>query len=105
MRKGHEMGHSPRLPRRATRPGLTALGTRDCLAIGGVICYISQTLCQADPLLFAGLTMPLPESVPKVPRTLAREDAYNKLRGWIIDGTLKPEGDLCTTTRSGPRSG
>jgi DNA-binding GntR family transcriptional regulator len=35
--------------------------------------------------------MPLPESVPKVPRTLAREDAYNKLRGWIIDGTLKPE--------------
>jgi DNA-binding GntR family transcriptional regulator len=35
--------------------------------------------------------MPLPESVPKVPRTLAREDAYNKLREWIIDGTLKPE--------------
>jgi DNA-binding GntR family transcriptional regulator len=34
--------------------------------------------------------MPLPESVPKVSRTLAREDAYNKLRGWIIDGTLKP---------------
>jgi DNA-binding GntR family transcriptional regulator len=38
--------------------------------------------------------MPLPESVPKVPRTLAREDAYDKLRGWIIDGTLKPEETL-----------
>jgi DNA-binding GntR family transcriptional regulator len=35
--------------------------------------------------------MPLPESVSKVSRTLAREDAYNRLRGWIIDGTLKPE--------------
>jgi DNA-binding GntR family transcriptional regulator len=35
--------------------------------------------------------MPLPESVPKVSRTLAREAVYNKLRGWIIDGTLKPE--------------
>ena len=34
--------------------------------------------------------MPLPESVSKLPRTLAREDAYSKLRGWIIDGTLKP---------------
>jgi DNA-binding GntR family transcriptional regulator len=34
--------------------------------------------------------MPLPGSVPKVPRTLAREEAYTKLSGWIIDGTLKP---------------
>ena len=34
--------------------------------------------------------MPLPESAPKVTRTLARDDAYNRLRGWIIDGTLKP---------------
>jgi DNA-binding GntR family transcriptional regulator len=34
--------------------------------------------------------MPLPESAPKVPRTLARDDAYNRLRAWIIDGTLKP---------------
>jgi DNA-binding GntR family transcriptional regulator len=34
--------------------------------------------------------MPLPESAPKVPRTLAREEAYKELRGWIIDGTLKP---------------
>jgi len=34
--------------------------------------------------------MPLPESAPKVLRTLARDDAYDKLRGWIIDGTLKP---------------
>ena len=38
--------------------------------------------------------MPLPESVPKVSRTLAREDAYGKLRGWIIDGTLKPDEGL-----------
>ena len=35
--------------------------------------------------------MPIPESGPKISRTLARDDAYNKLRGWIIDGTLKPE--------------
>jgi DNA-binding GntR family transcriptional regulator len=34
--------------------------------------------------------MPLPELAPKVPRTLARDDAYNRLRGWILDGTLKP---------------
>ncbi len=34
--------------------------------------------------------MPLPDSAPKVSRTLARDDAYNRLRGWIIDGTLKP---------------
>jgi DNA-binding GntR family transcriptional regulator len=35
--------------------------------------------------------MPIPESGPKISRTLARDDAYNRLRGWIIDGTLKPE--------------
>jgi DNA-binding GntR family transcriptional regulator len=34
--------------------------------------------------------MPLPDSTSKVLRTLARDDAYNRLRGWIIDGTLKP---------------
>jgi DNA-binding GntR family transcriptional regulator len=38
--------------------------------------------------------MPLPEPVSKVSRTLAREDAYDKLRAWIIDGTLKPEEGL-----------
>lgn len=38
--------------------------------------------------------MPLPDSVSKVSRTLAREEAYGKLRGWIIDGTLKPEENL-----------
>src|SRR3954449_6859978 len=41
-----------------------------------------------------GAAMPLPESVPRASRTLAREDAYGKLRGWIIDGTLKPEESL-----------
>ena len=41
---------------------------------------------------YSGQTvMPIPESGPKISRTLARDDAYNKLRGWIIDGTLKPE--------------
>jgi DNA-binding GntR family transcriptional regulator len=40
---------------------------------------------------YSGQTvMPIPESGPKISRTLARDDAYNKLRGWIIDGTLKP---------------
>jgi DNA-binding GntR family transcriptional regulator len=38
--------------------------------------------------------MPLPEPVSKLSRTLAREDAYDKLRAWIIDGTLKPEEGL-----------
>jgi len=34
--------------------------------------------------------MPLPESGVKLSRTLAREEAYGKLRQWIIDGTLLP---------------
>jgi DNA-binding GntR family transcriptional regulator len=34
--------------------------------------------------------MPLPDSALKVPRTLARDDAYERLRGWIIAGTLRP---------------
>jgi DNA-binding GntR family transcriptional regulator len=34
--------------------------------------------------------MPLPESAVKLPRTLARDDAYHRLRGWIIEGTLQP---------------
>ncbi|MHC5537454.1 GntR family transcriptional regulator [Singulisphaera rosea] len=38
--------------------------------------------------------MPLPDPVSKVSRTLARDEAYSKLRGWIIDGTLKPEENL-----------
>src|SRR5262245_48159514 len=38
--------------------------------------------------------MPLPEPVSKLSRTLAREDAYDKLRAWIIDGTLKPQEGL-----------
>jgi DNA-binding GntR family transcriptional regulator len=34
--------------------------------------------------------MPLPQSASKLSRTLAREEAYRRLREWIIDGTLKP---------------
>jgi DNA-binding GntR family transcriptional regulator len=34
--------------------------------------------------------MPLPGFAPKLSRTLAREDAYAKLRDWIIAGTLSP---------------
>jgi DNA-binding GntR family transcriptional regulator len=34
--------------------------------------------------------MPLPQSAPKMSRTLARDEAYVQLRGWIIDGTLQP---------------
>jgi DNA-binding GntR family transcriptional regulator len=37
--------------------------------------------------------MPLPVSDLKVPRPLAREEAYDRLRGWIIAGTLRP-GEL-----------
>jgi DNA-binding GntR family transcriptional regulator len=33
--------------------------------------------------------MPLPTSAEKMARTLAREEAYTKLRGWIIDGALQ----------------
>ena len=34
--------------------------------------------------------MPVPPSGVKLSRTLAREEAYGKLRDWIIDGTLRP---------------
>jgi DNA-binding GntR family transcriptional regulator len=34
--------------------------------------------------------MPLPPSDLKVSRPLAREEAYDRLRGWIIAGTLRP---------------
>jgi DNA-binding GntR family transcriptional regulator len=34
--------------------------------------------------------MPLPQAAEKMPRTLARNEAYDRLRGWIIDGTLGP---------------
>jgi DNA-binding GntR family transcriptional regulator len=34
--------------------------------------------------------MPVPQSGVKMSRTLAREEAYDKLRDWIIDGTLRP---------------
>jgi DNA-binding GntR family transcriptional regulator len=34
--------------------------------------------------------MPLPDSALKLSRTLARDEAYGKLRDWIIAGTLQP---------------
>jgi DNA-binding GntR family transcriptional regulator len=34
--------------------------------------------------------MPLPGFAPKMPRTLARDEVYGKLRDWIIAGTLHP---------------
>jgi DNA-binding GntR family transcriptional regulator len=34
--------------------------------------------------------MPLPELTAKLARTLAREEVYDKLQGWVIDGTLAP---------------
>lgn len=34
--------------------------------------------------------MPLPKRVRKVKRVLAREEVYEQLRDWIIDGTLGP---------------
>src|SRR5438270_1773693 len=38
--------------------------------------------------------MPLPQSEVKLSRTLARDEAYEKLRDWIIEGTLKPGENL-----------
>jgi DNA-binding GntR family transcriptional regulator len=40
---------------------------------------------------YGGLSMPLPLAGRKVSRTLAREEAYSRLRSWIIEGTLQPE--------------
>src|SRR5579862_8519687 len=34
--------------------------------------------------------MPLPVPTAKLTRTLAREEVYGKLQGWVIDGTLAP---------------
>src|SRR5436305_13939589 len=34
--------------------------------------------------------MPLPPTETRLTRSLAREEAYGKLRDWIIDGTLQP---------------
>lgn len=34
--------------------------------------------------------MPLPPSTAKMPRTLARNEVYDRVRSWIIDGTLQP---------------
>jgi DNA-binding GntR family transcriptional regulator len=38
--------------------------------------------------------MPLPQSESKLSRPLARDEAYEKLRDWIIAGTLKPGENL-----------
>src|SRR6185312_4111474 len=35
--------------------------------------------------------MPLPQSHSRVSRTLARDEAYEKLRDWIVGGILQPE--------------
>ena len=37
--------------------------------------------------------MPLPQSKTPLSRTLARDEAYERLRAWIVDGTLQP-GEL-----------
>ena len=37
--------------------------------------------------------MPLPPAEARLTRSLAREEAYEKIREWIIDGTLRP-GEL-----------
>lgn len=34
--------------------------------------------------------MPLPQSEIRLSRTLARDEAYEKLRDWIVQGTLRP---------------
>jgi DNA-binding GntR family transcriptional regulator len=34
--------------------------------------------------------MPLPAPAAPLPRTLARDEAYRRLRGWIVEGTLQP---------------
>ena len=34
--------------------------------------------------------MPLPQSETPLSRTLARDEAYERLRAWIVDGTLHP---------------
>src|SRR5215469_15847348 len=34
--------------------------------------------------------MPLPQTETRLARWLAREEAYGKIRDWIIDGTLRP---------------
>lgn len=38
--------------------------------------------------------MPLPQSETRVSRTLARDEAYEKLHEWIVDGTLHPGENL-----------
>ena len=38
--------------------------------------------------------MPLPQSKTPLPRTLARDEAYERLRAWIVDGTLCPGENL-----------
>ena len=37
------------------------------------------------------LRMPIPPTVPKRTRSLARDEVYTQLSAWIIDGTLQPE--------------
>src|SRR5207248_3505224 len=37
--------------------------------------------------------MPIPQTEIRLTRSLARDEAYEKIRDWIIDGTLRP-GEL-----------
>lgn len=38
--------------------------------------------------------MPIPERVQPVARPIARDEAYDAVRGWIVDGTLRPGEQL-----------
>lgn len=38
--------------------------------------------------------MPVPEAAPTIARTCLRDAAYDRIRGWILDGTLAPEEPL-----------
>ena len=35
--------------------------------------------------------MPLPQTETRINRSLARDEAYERIRDWIIDGTLRPD--------------
>src|SRR5438067_10360445 len=35
--------------------------------------------------------MPLPSTETRINRSLARDEAYERIRDWIIDGTLRPD--------------
>src|SRR5262249_2190933 len=69
-------------------------GTSKITGVGSEVLEVTSSVTQTidDITLFQGgaLVMPLPKTGAKMSRTLAREEAYFKLRQWIIDGTLQP---------------